>query len=167
MEILELIDRLESMVSSGRKVPVFQRAMVDPQKLLEMVDQMRLAVPQSVQDAKEVLERREQIMTQSLKDAQRTKAAAETEARVRVEEGELIKEGKKRVDEIVYEAQIKGQRILEQVQVEVRNRRAGADEYARDVLVKLEQEVSSILASVQHGQLYLGHEMPAPAGSSS
>ena len=113
MEILELMDRLERMVTGGRKLPVFQRSMVDPQKLLEMVDQMRLAVPQSVQDAKEVLDRREQIMTQSLKDAQRTKAAAETEARVRVEEGELVKEGKKRADEIVYEAQIKGQRILD------------------------------------------------------
>ena len=167
MEILELIDRLESMVTGGRKVPVLQKAMIAPQKLMEMVDQMRLAVPQSIQDAKEVLERREQIMTQSLKDARRTKAAAETEARVRVEEGELVKEGKKRADEIVYEAQIKGQRILEQVQVEARNRRAGADEYARDVLVKLEQGVSAILASVQHGQLYLGHEMPAPAGSAS
>ena len=78
---------MESLITDGRKVPVLHRAMIDPQKLLELVDQMRLAIPQSIQDAQEVLERREQIVGQSLKDGQRIKAAAETEARIRVEEG--------------------------------------------------------------------------------
>ena len=140
--------------------------MVDHEKLLELVDQMRLAVPQSVQEAQEVLERREQIIGQSLKDAQRIKAAADTESRVRLEEGELVKEGKKRAEETIEEARMKGERLLEQVQREVNNRRAGADQYAKEALYKLEAELSAILGIVQRGLVTLGHEEPEPAPAS-
>ena len=77
-----------------------------------------------------------------------------------------MKDGRKRAEEIVEEAEAKGARLLEQVKREVGSRRAGADQYASDVLAKLEEEVSSILTAVQRGQLVLGHEEPAPASAS-
>ncbi len=144
-------------------MPVLHRSMIDPEKLLGLVDQMRLAVPQGVQDAQEVLERREQIVSQSLKDAQRIKAAADTESRIRLDESEMVKEGRKRAEEVIEEAQVKAQRLLEQVQREANNRRAGADQYAKESLHKLEQEISAILGAVQRGLVVLGHEEPEPA----
>ena len=151
MEILTLIDKLEDMAAKSRRMPLTGRALVRRHQLLELVDQMRLAVPRSVQDAREVLDRREQILHQSLSDAKRMKAAAENESRVRLEESELVKSAKRRYDEIVQEAEAQGRHLLERVQKEIQNRRAGADQYAWEVLAHLEQEMANTLNSIRRG----------------
>jgi hypothetical protein len=132
-------------------MPLTGRAMIKRHQLLELVDQMRLAVPRSIQDAQEILDRREQIITQSLSDAKRVKAAAENESRTRLEESELVKAAKRRYDEVLQEAETQGRHLLERVQQEIQNRRAGADQYAREVLAHLEQELADTLNSVRRG----------------
>ena len=128
---------------------------MQPQKLLELVDQMRLSVPRSVEEAQEVLEKREQIINQSMMDARRIKASAETDARNRVDESEVLREGQKRAEELIDQAQMKATRVLEQVEEEVINRRRGADEYAQEALRKLEEEVENVLGTVRRGLMVL------------
>jgi len=151
MEILELIDALEELASSSRKLPVAHRSLVDPAKLLELVDQLRIAVPKDVQEAQEILGKREQIINASLLEAKRIKNAAENESRARLDENELVKKAQKRAEEITEEAQRRAQRMLDQSEAEVRRRRADADQYAQGVLYKLEQQVSDILGTVRKG----------------
>ncbi|MBM3939517.1 MAG: hypothetical protein FJ318_01215 [SAR202 cluster bacterium] len=151
MEILELVDRLEAMATHAKKVPITGRAMIDAEKLLELVDQMRLSIPRNIGEAQEVLDRREQILNQTMIDAKRVKAAAENEAGKRVDDNELVKNAKKRADEIVQEAHVKSERLLQAVEMEARNRKANADTYAHEVLTKLEEEVANILSTVRTG----------------
>jgi cell division septum initiation protein DivIVA len=151
MEILDLIDKLEALASSSRKLPLTGKAMVRPDQLTELVDQMRLAVPRGIQEAQEVLDRREEIITQSLTDAKRVRTAAEMESRSRVEEGELVKMAKTRADEITEAAAAKGRKLMDRIQTEMENRRSRADEYAKEVLVNLEAEVSTLLHTVRRG----------------
>ena len=114
MEILELIDRLESLAAQARKVPITGRAMIDAERLLELVDQMRLSVPRNVQDANEIIERREQIINQTMNDARRLRATAEQDARALVDESELTKLAKRRSEEIMAEAEQRAERIATQ-----------------------------------------------------
>ena len=62
---------------------------------------MRLAVPRDLQEALEILERREQIVNQSLADAKRIRTAADLESRTRIDESEIVKAGKKKADDIL------------------------------------------------------------------
>ena len=151
MEILTLIDKLEKTAARSKAVPLTGWAMMRRRQLLEMVDQMRLAVPRSVQDAEEVLARRELIINQSMVDARRIKNAADNESYSRLEESELVKAAKRRYDEIIQEAEVQARHLLERVQQEIQNRRSGADQYARDVLSNLEQELASTLNEVRRG----------------
>ena len=151
MEILALIDKLEMMATRSKSIPLTGKALVRRHRLLELVEQMRLAVPRGIQDAQEVLKRREQILNQTVVDAKRIKAAADNESYARLEESELVKSAKRRYDEIIHEAEVQGRQLLERIQQEVRNRRSGADEYARDVLVHLEQELGRTLNEVRRG----------------
>ena len=167
IDILELIDQLERVATGAKKVPLSNRAVIDPEKLLELVDQMRVSVPRSVQEAQEVLEKREQIINQSMMDARRVKSAADNEARGRVDQSEVVSEAKKRADDIMVESRTKATQFMAQLEAEVASRRAGANEYAQGVLHKLEDEVDNILSTVRRGLMVLSPEIaPVPISPS-
>jgi cell division septum initiation protein DivIVA len=159
VEILDLINQLETLAGAGKKLPM-GRKLVEADRLLELVDQMRLAVPRAVQEADEVLDKREQILTQSDLDSKRIRAAAETEARNRLEESEIVKAGKKHAQEIIAESQAKAGRFLEQAEIELRQRRDEADQYSAKILQGLEEEVGRIHATIQRGLDALDHRRP-------
>lgn len=152
MEILELIDKLEAMAGQAKRVPVTGRAMIDADRLMELIDQMRLAVPRNVQEAQEVLERREQIINQTMLDARRIRATADQDARQLVEDSEMIKVAKRRSEEIIAEAEVRGQRLFKAVEVDARSRRAGANQYSHDALAELEEQVVALLNTIHTGQ---------------
>jgi hypothetical protein len=151
MEILNLIDKLEALATQSKKVPLTGKRMLGAERLLELVDQMRLAVPRGVQEAEDMLGRREQVINQALSDAKRIRAAAEIESRTRLEESEMVRSAKRRGDEILQEAEAQGRQLMERVHVELKVRRAGADDYAREALTSLEQDVEAVLKSIRHG----------------
>ena len=124
---------------------------VDAEKLLELVDQLRVAVPQDVSEAEEVLRKREELLNQSLGEARRIRASAEDEFRSRIDDNELIQEAKKQSEKLVEEAQGKVQRILDTADSDANTRRSSADQYSQEVLYKLEQEVAGLLGTVRNG----------------
>ncbi|MCH8974319.1 MAG: hypothetical protein IH869_04520 [Chloroflexi bacterium] len=152
MEILELIDKLETMAGQAPRVPITGRAMIDADRLLELIDQMRLAVPRNVQEGQEVLERREQIINQTTLDARRIRATAEQDARHLVEDSEMVKVAKRRGEEIIAEAEAKAHRMLAAVEADAKNRRAGANKYSLDALTELEEQTLSVLNAIHAGQ---------------
>ena len=159
MEIIELVDKLETMAGQAKKVPITGRAMIDAERLLELIDQMRLAIPRNIQDAQEVMDRREQIVNQTMLDARRIRVTAEGDARTLVEESELVKSAKRRSDEILEDAGHKAERMIALGEKEGRERRHGADVYCQDALAKLEEEVAAVLGTIHAGQRVLA---PAP-----
>jgi len=128
-----------------------RKALVDPDVILELVDQLRVAIPQDITEAEEVLRKREALLNHSLEEARRIRASAETEYRSRVDESELVKEAEKQAAQIVEEAQQKAQHILDMADDDAANRRSSADQYAQEVLYQLEQEVAGLLTTVRRG----------------
>lgn len=148
---------------SGRKLPVGRRALIDPDAILELVDQLRVAVPKDIVEAEEVLGKREELLNRSLQEARRIRASAETEYRSRVDESELVKEAKKQAAQVIEEAQQRVQRILDAADEDAASRRASADQYSQDVLYHLEQQVTDLLATLRRGIEVLETRQSAPA----
>jgi hypothetical protein len=155
MEILELVDQLDAMVRHARKMPITGRAMIDAERLKELIDQMRLTIPLDIQSARDVLDRREQIVSQTMLDARRMRATAEVDARALVEESELMKSAKKRSDEVMSETANKAERLLMAAEAEARHRLLGADQYGQDSLANLEEQVLNLLNVIHAGQRVL------------
>jgi cell division septum initiation protein DivIVA len=128
-----------------------RKMFVDAEKLLELVDQLRVAVPQGVSEAEEVLRKRDELLNQSLGEARRIRASAEDEFRSRVDDNELIQEAQKQSNKLMEEAQGKAQRILDTADSDADTRRTSADQYSQEVLYKLEQEVAELLGTVRNG----------------
>ena len=51
MDILGIIDRLEFIVTSANKLPMGRKLLIDPDQLMELVDQLRVTVPKDVAEA--------------------------------------------------------------------------------------------------------------------
>ena len=128
-----------------------RKLFVDSETLLELVDQLRVAVPQNIGEAEEVLRKREDLLNQSLGEARRIRASAENEFRSRVDDTELLKEAQKDAQKIRQEAGLKAQRILEMAESEGVSRRNSADQYAQEQLYSLEEKVAGLLSTVRNG----------------
>jgi len=55
MDILELVDRLEELFNEGRAVPFTHSVIVDEDRFLDIIDQMRMTIPDEVRKAQQLL----------------------------------------------------------------------------------------------------------------
>ncbi len=120
---------------------------VEKKKITELMDQLRMAIPQEVKAAGEVLARKDSIISSAVSEARRSKAKAEEEFRERLNQNEL----KKRGEEILREAEQRAARMIQQADVDARSRRLEADVYALRSLQTLEKQLGELGGSVRKG----------------
>ena len=142
-----MVDKLETLVNTSKVVPVNGSLLVDKKKVLELVDQLRLAIPQEVKQAGEVLTQKDQIMNNAMVEARRAKSQAEDEFMEKLNQNELLK----RAEEMVADAERKANRIIEQAEAESHAKRTEADAYALRALRAFEKELNSLHGSVKKG----------------
>lgn len=140
MDILHLVDRLEELFNNSRPIPLTRNVIVDEDKFLDIIDQMRISVPEEVKKAQEVFSKKDRVMAQAQEEANRTLQLAREKADTLVEKELLVQDAKRRADQ-----------IIDQARVEAENTKAGADQYAMDSLMKLENEVEHLLTQVRNG----------------
>ena len=54
MDILQLIDRLEELFNESKAIPLTRNVMVDEDRMLDIIDQMRIAIPEEVKKAQQL-----------------------------------------------------------------------------------------------------------------
>jgi hypothetical protein len=64
-----LVDRLEALLNKGWRVPLSAKTMIDEDEFLDIVDQMRIAFPEEIKQAKKIVQERERIITQAQEEA--------------------------------------------------------------------------------------------------
>jgi vacuolar-type H+-ATPase subunit H len=140
MDLQYLIDRLETMVRAGRRVPGLNRLMLDEQELIDLIDQMRTVLPEEIRYAKHVLREKEQILSDAQAQADEILRTARQQAEVMVEREGLLKQARVQAEEIKREAQEEAERV-----------QVGADNYVRQVLTDLSDTLQRQLASINKG----------------
>jgi len=156
---------LETLLDTSKAVPVSGNVLVDKKKVMELVDQLRLAIPQEVKAADEVLSQKDHILNQATVDARRTKAKAEDDYRERLDQNEITELAQKRADQAIADAEERVNRMLQQSENESRSRRTDADAYALRSLRSLERQLHEISGSVRKGIDMLSQETAAVNGS--
>ncbi|NPA30936.1 MAG: ATPase [Chloroflexi bacterium] len=155
MDILELVDRLEELVNDSPQipsyVPFFHGVVLDEDKVWDLIDQMRIAVPEEVRKARKILAQKERIIAQAQEQARRVLQEAEEEKARRVAEHEIVQEAERRAAEILAEAEAEAERM-----------RAEAAAYARELLTNLERHLARALREVQAGARVLEHSVVVP-----
>jgi hypothetical protein len=144
MDILHLIDRLEELFNESRAIPFTHNVIVDEEKMLDLIDQMRVAIPDEVKKAQQVIVQRDRILAQAQEEANRTLALAR-------EKGEQLVER----DSLAQTAQTRAGQIEAQAMVDADQARHEADNYVIETLTKLEMELDRYLNQVRNGIMAL------------
>jgi len=127
-------------VANGRRLPLTNNVVIDQASALDLIDQLRVAVPEEVRQAKRVNQESDRILEKAQEEADRIVARAQEQAAFLIEERELTRAADVRSEEIVAD----GHREADEI-------RRGADEYAANVLIRLEGECVKALQSIRHG----------------
>src|SRR2546425_10160464 len=104
MDILHLIDRLEEMTGEARKLPVGGGAVMSRQRLLDLIDRMRVAVPREVYDSRELIEKRDEVLLEAHEEAALILAEAQAQLEARLRETEVVRGAEMRAKEVVARA---------------------------------------------------------------
>ena len=155
MDILQLIDRLEELFNQSKTIPLTHNVMVDEDRMLDIIDQMRIAIPEEVKKAQQLLGQRDRVLAQSQEEANRTLEIARQKA------DQLVAK-----DMIAVEAQRRAELILSQARTEAEGIRADADEYVMDSLNQLQAELERISNQVRNGIRTVEEEQARRAPSS-
>jgi cell division septum initiation protein DivIVA len=147
MDILHLVDRLEELFNSGFHIPLTNETAVNEERFLELIDQLRIAIPEEVKKAQQILTQKERFLAQAQEEAQRTVNIA----RDRVES--LVQH-----DSITSAAEARAEQIVQQAREDASGIRSEADEYVLESLSRLEAEMSHLLQQVRNGIAKLNEE---------
>jgi ElaB/YqjD/DUF883 family membrane-anchored ribosome-binding protein len=140
MDILHLIDRLEELFNESRAIPFTHNVVVDEEKMLDLIDQMRVAVPEEMKNAQQLIAQRDRILAQAKEEANRTLELAR-------EQGEQLLER----DSIVQSAQTFAEQRATDIIAEADQSRRDADHYVIETLTHLELELERYLNQVRNG----------------
>ena len=158
MDILQLIDRLEELFNQSKTIPLTRNVMVDEDRMLDIIDQMRIAIPEEVKKAQQLLGQRDRVLAQAQEEANRTLDLARQKA------DQLVAK-----DAVAQEASRRAELILAQARTDAENVRMDADDYVLDSLTQLQAELERISNQVANGVRTVKDEQVrrAPISSSS
>lgn len=134
------MERLESLIANGKKLPLTTNVVVDQNAALGLIDELRVAVPEEVRAAKRINAEGERIIEKAQDEAERIVGKAQEQAAFLIDERGLTHAAEGESDRIIGEARRDAEEI-----------RRGADEYAVSVLVGLEGDVVKTLQSIKKG----------------
>jgi vacuolar-type H+-ATPase subunit H len=147
MDIMYLVDRLEALVNSSRRVPLSSRIMLEEEDVLAIVEQMRHTIPNEIKQARRVLQDREQILKQAQSEAEKIVTMARERAEYMINNEGILNMAKER-----------GEQVLSDAQRDAQATRSEIEEYAVEVLGTLEQQLQLQLHQVRNGlQELAGH----------
>ncbi len=160
LEFLGLIDELEQLVLESRRLPVGGNLVVDRRRLLDLIDQLRLAIPADLRQAQQVLEARQQIIDDAHLSARRTMERAEQERARLIEEHALSRAAQERAQQLIMDAEARARQIvaeadataaahLSEAAEATRQELENLNRYTREVLQRLERLLTQLLTSVR------------------
>lgn len=162
MDLLHLVDRIEELLATAQKMPIGNRAIIDRRRMLDIIDQMRIAIPHEVREAQEIVARRDHVLREAEEDRRLIEAQAQERASRMVEAHEIAQAARARAEEIAREAERRLQDRIDEANQDIsqridesrmiaREQMRAADEYARDLLERLERQLGTFVKSVHAG----------------
>ena len=134
MEIFTLLENLEEIIESGTKVPLSTKVMVDKEELNEILEEIRLKLPDELKQAKWVKEERQRIIMDAQKEADQIVRETETKIISLVDDHEITRQALAQKEEIIESADKVAREIT-----------TGTREYADALLERLEEILKEAL----------------------
>ncbi|CAM5524611.1 hypothetical protein GCM10010329_55390 [Streptomyces spiroverticillatus] len=141
MDVQNKLDEIVEAIGSARSMPMSASCVVNRADLLDMLEEVRQALPNSLAHAQELIGGREQLVEQAREEAARIIESAQAQR------GDLISD-----TEVARRSQAEADRILAEARAEAEEIRAEADEYVDSKLANFEVVLTKTIGSVGRGR---------------
>lgn len=140
MDILHLVDRLEELFNNSKPIPLSRNVVVDENAFMDIIDQMRISIPEEIKKAQQIISQKDRILAQAQEEANRTVSIAREKSERMVEKSDIY-----------LSAQTKAEDITRQAQLDAEQAQHDADRYVAETLSGLERELKRVLTQVENG----------------
>lgn len=154
MDILYLVDRLENLIAGSRRMPLFNQIMLKESDILNIIEQMRTAIPDEIKQSRRIIQDKERILAQAQADASALLARAREESERAMNREGLLRAAEDRSKDMVRQAEEQS----EQIKIEADAYVAETLRALRDHLSSIELEVGRSILSIEKGLASLGLE---------
>jgi cell division septum initiation protein DivIVA len=144
MDILHLVDRLEELFNESRPIFFTHSVIINEDKILDIIDQMRVTIPDEMKKAQQVLAQRDRVLAQAQEEANRTISMARDKSDQMLERDAVVQSAKVQADEIISKALSDSEKL-----------RRDTDKYVIDTLMRIEYELERMLNQARNGILAL------------
>lgn len=134
MNIDEILESMEDLLDSAKTIPFTNKIMLDADQMRELINDVRLNIPQEIKRAKVIDFDRERILKSAEIEAESIIRNAENKTKLLISEQEITKEAKKQAVEILNKAQNTSKEV-----------RAALDKYVEKKLTDVEEELKNSL----------------------
>lgn len=152
MNLIILLDQAESLLESCPRVPLTGKVMINSDELLDLLDQIRSALPEEIKRAEWISQEKERLLRDTQEEAARMIKQAEDYARKLLEENELVTEARAEAQKMLREAEVRANEIS-----------GGAADYAERVLADLSSHLEHTLKVVAKGREELSRKFRSSA----
>lgn len=136
----EIIDNIYDLVQDARGFPLGngQRCILERDHLLDLLDELKSALPNDLRMAEEIVQRRTEMMAATKREADAIRRQAEEDARQMVSDTEIVIAARRKAKEVQGNAEIQAREL-----------RRVANEYCEDTLKRTEDAVALSLEEVR------------------
>jgi hypothetical protein len=149
MNMEELLEQLDEALDAGVKLPG-KRCVVEVERLRAIVDDIRMAMPNEIKQAKGICADRADIISNAKKEADSIKRAAEERAAQLTSQEEIVKLAHAKASEIITNAQLKSKEM-----------RKAAQDFVDDIMRRADDGLTANLAEVRKTRAALRQQAPA------
>jgi len=142
MELLDLLEQIEDMVDNAMNVPLSGgKCLIDREALLELIQEMRLKLPDDIKAAKRIAEEKQRILAEAQQEAENIIKNAESRIAALVDENEITKKAYEQAEIIIANTKKNAREI-----------RLGTREYADGILNKVEKILEDTLNVIRQNR---------------
>ncbi len=136
MKVLEYLEEMEEILDVSSFVPLTGKVMVDKDELLGMIRDIKLELPDDIEQAKWIKGERARILEEAQEKYQKIIDDANKQADVMVENDDIVVKAKKRADEIISIAEENSKNI-----------KLDAYKYVENILYNFQEKVEEMNAT--------------------
>jgi len=156
VDIFYLLDRLEELVSLGKRVPFYGKVMVEENEFLALVDQLRIAVPNEIKQAQRVIRERQTIIAESHEEAARILDAARKRAEYFVSQEGILNEARLKGEQILQDAHDKRNRVMGEIDAYALEQFDKVEEAMRNGLALIDESLEETVAIMREARQNVG-----------
>lgn len=145
MDIDNLMDELEDILEASWRLPLSGgKAMVDTSEVKRILEDIRLALPREVVQAKKIVDERNKILDKAQSEIDAMMKISEEKVKSMVSKSEIVRSAQNTANDIISEANARAQEI-----------KSSTNEYVSNMMKRLDETITTNLAEIRKARQML------------